>query len=105
MYTKDLYYEIFSLYLHKNGKKAMNSLSIRDFRAKMAQAFERTDAGERVFIRRKNRLYTIVPVEEGDLDISPQLAAKIEQARKEHQEKKTVNFNNAQEAQKWMDEL
>jgi hypothetical protein len=33
------------------------------------------------------------------------LAAKIEKARKEFREGKTLHFENAAAAQKWMDEL
>ena len=82
----------------------MATLTIRDFRNRMAAAFDRTDAGEKVFIRRNNRLYTIIPIDDDDLTISPELAAKIENARKEYSEGKTLAFNNAAEAQKWMDE-
>ena len=46
-----------------------------------------------------------ISVEDDDLDISPALAAKIEKARKEHKEGKTLRFENATAAQKWMDEL
>ena len=83
----------------------MTQLTVRDFRSQMARSFDRVDAGEHVFIRRKNRLYTIVPVEDDDLEISPALAAKIEKARLEHREGKTLKFESAAAAQKWMDEL
>ena len=38
-------------------------------------------------------------------DISPYLSRKINKARKEHREGKTLSFNTAVDAQKWMDEL
>ena len=66
----------------------MTQLTVRDFRSQMARSFDRVDAGERVFIRRKNQLYTIVPVSEDDLTITPELAAKIEKARQEYHEGK-----------------
>ena len=46
----------------------------------MASSFDRVSAGEHVFIRRKNKLYTIVPVSEDDISVTPELAEKIEKA-------------------------
>ena len=56
----------------------MSILNVRDFRSNMAAIFDRTDAGEKNFIRRRNKLYAIVPVTEDELEISPEPAAKIE---------------------------
>lgn len=70
----------------------MTQLTVRDFRSQMARSFDRVDAGERVFIRRKNQLYTIVPVSEDDLTITPKLATKIEKARQEYREGKTISL-------------
>lgn len=70
----------------------MTQLTVRDFRSQMASSFDLVDAGERVFIRRKNQLYTIVPVSEDDLTITPELAAKIEKARQEYHEGKTISL-------------
>ena len=49
--------------------------------------------------------YAIIPVEDGDLTITPAMAAKIEKARQEYREGKTLHFENADAAQKWMDEI
>lgn len=54
----------------------MDILNVRDFRADMAANFDRVDAGERVLVRRRNRLYAIVPVADEDLSITPGLQAK-----------------------------
>ncbi len=83
----------------------MTPLTMRDFRSQMATSFDRVDAGERVFIRRKRQLYTIVPVNESDLTITPELAERIEKARQEFRDGKTLHFDNAAAAQKWMDSL
>ncbi len=83
----------------------MIPLTMRDFRSQMATSFDRVDAGERVFIRRKRQLYTIVPVNESDLTITPELAERIEKARQEFRDGKTLHFDNAAAAQKWMDSL
>ena len=82
-----------------------NTLSITDFRNNLASTFDLTDAGEKVYIRRKNRLYTIVPVEDEELTITPALKAKIEKARQDFREGRTLSFKNAAEAQNWMDAL
>ena len=84
----------------------MTSLSFSDFRKNMASSFDLVDAGEKVYINRGSRkTYAIIPVEDGDLTITPALAAKIEKARKEFREGKTLHFETAAAAQKWMDEL
>jgi len=83
----------------------MTALTMRDFRSNLATSFDRVDSGERIYIRRNRKLYTLVSVEDDDLTITPALAAKIEQARQEHREGKTLKFESAAAAQKWMDEL
>ena len=83
----------------------MNTLTVRDFRNQMAFAFDSTDAGERVLIRRKNHLYSLVSVQEDIPPISPTLVAKMEKARQEHREGKTLKFKTASDAQQWMDSL
>ena len=83
----------------------MNTLSIRDFRSNMAMVLDRADAGEKVIIRRRDKLYTLAPVTEDNFTITPELATKIEKARKEYREGKSLIFNSAAEAQKWLEEL
>ena len=61
--------------------------------------------GEDYHTQRKKQAYTLVPVYDEDMDITPQLQAKIEQARQEYKEGKTLRFESAEEVQKWMDEL
>ena len=67
----------------------------------MASSFDRVDAGEHVFIRRKNQLYTIVPVSEDDLTITPELAAKIEKARQEYREGKTISLKTREDVERY----
>ena len=83
----------------------MTTLTIRNFRNSMAASLDKVDAGERIVVRRRNRSYAIVQADEEVPVITPQLMKKIETARQEHREGKTLRFNNAAEAQKWMDEL
>ena len=80
----------------------MTHLTVRDFRNQMASSFDRVDAGEHVFIRRKNQLYTIVPVsEEDDRTITPELAAKIEKARQEYREGKTISLKTREDVERY----
>ncbi len=83
----------------------MNTITVRDFRTNLSANFDKVDAGERILVRRRNRIYTIVPVEDNDLTITPNLQAKIDKARQEYEEGKTLHFESAEAAQKWMDEL
>lgn len=83
----------------------MNTMTVRDFRTNLSASFDRVDAGERILVRRRNRVYTIVLVEDDDLIITPELQAKIDKARQEYKEGKTLRFESAEAVQKWMDEL
>ncbi len=83
----------------------MYTLTVRDFRSNMASSFDKVDAGERVLIRRKRQTYALIPVNDDDLTITPELQARIEEARREHKEGRTLTFKTASEAQRWMDEL
>ena len=71
----------------------------------MASSFDRVDAGEHVFIRRKNQLYTIVPVSEDDLTITPELAAKIEKARHEYREGKTISLKTREDVDRYFESM
>ena len=74
----------------------MNTMTVRDFRTNLSASFDRVDAGERILVRRRNRVYTIVPVEDDDLIITPELQAKIDKARQEYKEGKTLRFESAE---------
>jgi hypothetical protein len=77
-----------------------------DFRSNMASSFDRVDAGEFVFINRgRQKTYAIIPVEDDDLAITPELAAKIEKARQEFREGKGISLNSRDEMEKWFDSL
>ena len=71
----------------------------------MASSFDRVDAGEHVFIRRKNQLYTIVPVSDDDLTITPELAAKIEKARQEYREGKTICLKTHEDIDRYFESM
>lgn len=83
----------------------MNTMTVRDFRANLSANFDRVDAGERILVRRKNRVYTIVPVEDDDLTITPELQAKIDKARQEYREVKTHTIRTHEELDAFLESL
>ncbi len=83
----------------------MTHLTMRDFRNKMGSFFNRVDAGEHVFIRRKNQLYTIVPVSEGEEAITPELSTKIEKARRELREGKTISLISHEDVDRYFESM
>ena len=83
----------------------MTTLTIRDFRSNLAASFDLVDKGESVLVRRRGKVYTIVAVEDNELEITPQLAERIEKAREEYHLGQTLEFENASAAQQWMNEL
>lgn len=83
----------------------MTSITAREFRSNMASTFNKVDAGEQVFVRRNNRMYTIVLVEDDDLEISPELLARIEEGRKQIAEGKCYICRNKEELNAFLDSL
>lgn len=84
----------------------MASLSFTDFRKNMATSFDRVDAGEQVFISRgRKKMYAIIPVNDDDLIVSPSLEAKMEKARQEYREGKTVVLKSHDDIDKYFDSL
>lgn len=98
--------EKFYLSLQHKDIKVMTALSFSEFRKNMASSFDRVDEGEFVFVTRGiKKSYAIIAMDDDDMTITSKMAAKIEKARKEHVEGKTLRFENASEAQKWMEEI
>lgn len=84
----------------------MASLSFTDFRKNMANSFDRVDAGEQVFIRRgSKKMYAIIPVSDDDLMVTPSLEAKMEKARQEYREGKTVVLKSHEDIDEYFDSL
>lgn len=71
----------------------------------MAHSFDRVDAGEQVFIRRKNQLYTIIPVHDDELTITSELATKIEKARQEFRDGKTISLKSHEDVDRYFEEM
>ena len=83
----------------------MEALTVSDYRKNLSSAFDRASRGETVLIRRRNQIFTLTNVGSEDLEITPELQKKIDAARKEYQEGKTLHFETSAEVQKWMDSL
>lgn len=83
----------------------MTQLTVRDFRSRMATSLDRVDAGEHLFIRRKNQLYAIVPIDDDDLTITPELASKIEKARQEYREGKTISLKTHEDIDRYFESM
>ena len=50
-------------------------------------------------------MYAIIPVEDGDLAITPALEAKIEKARKEFREGKTISLKTHEDIERYFDSM
>ena len=83
----------------------MEALTVSDYRKNLSSAFDRALKGETVLIRRRNQIFTLTNVGSEDLEITPQLQKKIDAARKEYHEGKTVSCKNPDELQAFLDSL
>ena len=83
----------------------MTSITTREFRSNMASMFNKVDAGEQVLVRRNNRMYTIVPVQDNELAISPKLWARIEEGRKQIANGDCIVCNNEEELKTYFEAL
>lgn len=83
----------------------MNSMTVSDFRGHMAKTFDRVDAGEQIIIRRNKKMYTVVPLQEEGLVITPELQKRIDEARKAFAEGKCIECRTPEELEKLFDSL
>ena len=84
----------------------MITVSARELRGNQASIFDKADLGEKVIIRRgKKQAYTLVPVYDEDLDITPALQAKIDKARQEYREGKTTTIRTHEELDAFFESL
>jgi hypothetical protein len=49
----------------------------------MATTLNKVDKGERIVLQRNSKRYTIVPLDDSDLTITPELQERLEESRKE----------------------
>lgn len=83
----------------------MEVFTVSDYRKNLSSAFDRASRGETVLIRRRNQIFTLNSIGKEDLEITPDLQKKIDTARNEFREGKTLHFDNAEGVQNWMDSL
>lgn len=76
-----------------------------DFRSRQSRILDLADSGERVIIRRREKAYAIVPVTEGMESVTPELQAKIDAARKEYAEGKSVRVRSHEELDSYLASL
>ncbi len=83
----------------------MEVLSVRDYRNHLAESFMRADNGEQVLIRRKNQLYALVSIGREDLMITPELQQRIDEARREYREGKSVVCSTKEDIENYLNSL
>lgn len=96
-----------TIYLCRKTKiMAVRNFTSREFRSRQAHVFDLADQGEKVIIRRnKKQAYILVPVEDDDLTITPELSARIEKARQEIRAERCVTLKNSEDIDAYFDGL
>lgn len=84
---------------------AVLNFTSREFRSQQAHVFDLADRGERVIIRRQRKAYAIIPVDDSEMTITPELQAKLDKARQEYRDGNTAHFDNINDLHDWMDSL
>lgn len=63
---------------------AITEVTLRDFRKDLSFMLDQVDAGVSIVLSRGgNKRYTIIPVEDGDLDFTPEMYEQIDRAMEE----------------------
>lgn len=89
----------------------MEALSVRDYRNSLAASFDRAEIGERVLIRRKNKLFALVSLGNEDIKLSQSQKQRIdmlsESFKRSWEEVKQMEAGNkeANSALNFIDEL
>ncbi len=84
----------------------MIQVTSREFRTKQATLLDIADSGEKVLIRRRgNRSYLLVSIWDNDMEFTPQLGNKLEEARAEYRRGETISFKSADDAMKFLESL
>lgn len=85
---------------------AVVNFTSREFRSRQAHVFDLADRGEKVIIRRnKKQAYTLVPVDDEDLTITPELQAKIDKAREEIKTGNCVSLKSQEDIDRYFESL
>ncbi|HCD78261.1 MAG TPA: hypothetical protein DEQ27_08280 [Prevotella sp.] len=85
---------------------AVLNFTSREFRSQQAHVFELADRGEKIIIRRnKKQAYTLVPISDDDLTITPELQARIDKSRAEIKAGKCISVHGKEELNAYLDSL
>lgn len=85
---------------------AVLNFTSREFRSQQAHVFDLADKGEKIIIRRnRKQAYTLVPIEDEDLTITPELQARIDKARKEIKAGNCVTLSSKEELEAYLESL
>lgn len=85
---------------------AVLNFTSREFRSQQAHVFDLADKGEKVIIRRsRKQAYTLVPIEDDDLTITPELQAKIDKARAEIKAGNCVTLRSLEDLDRYLETL
>lgn len=94
------------IFVEKGGNMAILNFTSREFRSQQAHVFDLADQGEKIIIRRnKKRAYTLVPIEDDDLTITPALQAKLDAARAEIKAGNCTTIRGIEELNAYLDSL
>ena len=76
------------------------------FRRRLAHVFDLVDQGEKVITRRGNKqAYTITPIQEEKMEITPELQAEIEQAEADYRAGKCIVLETREDIDRYLDSL
>lgn len=85
---------------------AVLNFTSREFRSQQAHVFDLADQGEMVIIRRsRKQAYTLVPIEDDDLTITPELQERIYRARTEIKAGMCVSVHGKEELNAYLKSL
>ena len=83
---------------------AILSFTAREFRSQQAHVFDLADQGEMIIIRRnRKQAYALVPIENEDLPITPELQARIDKAREEIKAGNCVTLSSKEELEAYLE--
>ena len=88
----------------------MTIITSSQFRANQGKYIDMAHKGERIVISSKSGYAELTPVSDNDKETREHLNSKClitvaKQAWEEHEQGKTLKFESAKDAQKWMDSL
>ena len=94
------------IFAPKRKIMAVLNFTSREFRSQQAHVFDLADKGEKVIIRRsRKQAYTLVPIEDDDLTITPELQARIDKARAEIKAGNCVTLRSSEELDRYLETL